>query len=121
MLATHKFTIENKLFGHCATCDQVLEVDRNSELKVRRLYHESRNIRIATCPTCARQIDINNNRFSKFALYAEICKLTETLKDITDQLISIDKRVSLLEFASPNGTEFQKILSEAQDAGDFQV
>lgn len=120
MVSCHKFTIENKLFGHCATCDHVIVVDRNSELKTRRIYHSGQNVRIEQCPTCSNRVDINNNRFSRFALYTEFCKLSQSFQTMQDQLNSIDKRLTMLEFTPPNGTEFQRILKEAQDAGDMK-
>ena len=86
------------------------------------------------CPKCSIAIHLDEdgelklvskgNDFTDILLYM-LGQKDKQISELKDQLAQLDKRVSQVEFCPPSpglpngGSEFQKIMDEAKEAGDY--
>lgn len=68
------------------------------------------------CPKCSEKILIDH-----YERYPKCCSYKERFKEmwLLNKISKLEKKISQMEYAPPDGRKFLKILNEAKNAGDF--
>lgn len=114
------------LYSHCSDDKLIFQVPEDyPDIKVESGWN------YVTCPTCNKLCLLEWKDQCQDLVWKFCHRPTEaipimntvimrqTIQDMRQTIQDLERRLSIVEYSAPHGPEFQKILQEAQAAGDF--
>ena len=107
-------TLSLPYYAYCCSDKLIFEVPRNSPEII--ISPDRYAVKFVICPECKKKCILEESKVPNFAFSDSNYKMFEYMRSLF-----LEKRVTELEYAPPTngGTQFQQILKEAKDAGDF--
>lgn len=110
-MKTVKYVFEDVYCGYCQKCEVIIAADRD-ELNTNQVPCAGRFYNYVTCPSCKTFciVEPSRERYEPYRI--------NTLY-LLYKFMNCDIRLTQMEYSPPNGSEFKKILREAEENGDF--